>query len=60
MFKKRINHETCKEEIKIQPEGLPAIWIEAKDSLCEKCKPYGKCMDYRNLSDKEWQELKKN
>ncbi len=39
LMEKRINPLTNKEEIKLQPDGLPAIWTSAND-YCERCEVY--------------------
>lgn len=52
-MEKRINPITNKEEIKLQPEGLPAIWVSS-DKYCERCAPYKQCLGFNGLSQKEW------
>jgi hypothetical protein len=52
----RINPITNKTEIKVQPEGRPAIWIEI--GYCERCEPYGECMGLMELTDREWEAAK--
>jgi len=40
-------------EVKIQPDGLPAIWIK----LCKRCGQFQECLGFNNLSEAEWQEI---
>ncbi len=51
------NPKTNKEQVLIQPKGLPAIWITIDAKLCERCKPFNQCLSFISLSDKEWQEV---
>lgn len=53
-MEKRTNPRTGKVEIKLQPEGLPEIWVE-RGYICERCKPFGECLGLDELSDEEWQ-----
>ena len=57
MPKVRIHPESGQRQIKIQPEGLPAIWVEADAGLCERCRPYDECLNFNGISDKVWDEL---
>ena len=54
---KRINPITGKEQVWVQPEGLPGIWMNAKRELCERCKPFNECLRLDSLSDNEWCEV---
>ncbi|MDP3556113.1 MAG: hypothetical protein Q8T03_01995 [Bacteroidota bacterium] len=55
MRESKIDTKTGKTLYKVQPEGLPAIWIA--DEQCERCESYGKCLGLQNLSEDEWSEL---
>lgn len=55
MAEERIHPESGKRQLKIQPEGLPAIWVEA--GLCERCRPYNECLNFNDISDKVWEEI---
>jgi len=57
MSEVRINPESGKRQIKIQPDGLPAIWVEAETGLCERCQPYNECLNFIDISNKAWDEL---
>ena len=48
----RIN-ELGRKEVKVQPDGLPAIWF----GLCQRCDPYNECLGFRQLSYLEWHQL---
>ena len=50
----RTNLITNKEEIKLQPEGLPVLWVEI---LCSRCEEYKECLGLKELTDKEWEEV---
>jgi len=41
-------------EVKIQPKGLPVIWVEM---YCKRCRPFQECLGYKELSDSEWREV---
>ncbi|MDP3557115.1 MAG: hypothetical protein Q8T03_07050 [Bacteroidota bacterium] len=56
MRKFRVDPKTAKVLYKVQPEGLPALWIE--DGLCDRCKEYGKCLEVKDLSEEDWFEFK--
>ena len=49
----RIDPKTNKTEIKLDPEGLPAIWIAASH-YCDRCAPYRECLGLNKLTDQEW------
>jgi hypothetical protein len=54
-MKKRINPSTGREEVWVQPPGLPGIWSTL--GYCDRCQPYNECMGFLDLSDEEWVEL---
>jgi hypothetical protein len=56
-FNRRINPATGKEQIKLQPEGLPEIWIDIESRFCERCAPFNQCLQLADLSNKEWEGL---
>lgn len=39
-------------EVKIQPQGLPAIWVEM---YCDRCREYQECLGLRALGKIEWE-----
>jgi hypothetical protein len=49
----RIN-EFGQREAKIQPKGLPAIWVEL---FCDRCRKYQDCLGFKELSETEWEEV---
>jgi hypothetical protein len=51
----RIDPLTRVKQRKIQPEGLPAIWVYI--GLCERCKPYKECLGLLDIGGKAWIEL---
>lgn len=51
---KRINPKTGKIEIKLQPKGLPVIWVEL---YCDRCEKFQECLGFKDLSDETWEEL---
>lgn len=51
----RINARTGREEIWLQPEGLPGIWVHR--GFCERCHPFNKCMGLAELTDAEWESM---
>lgn len=55
--KRRSNPITGKEQVLVQPEGLPGIWMNTEIELCERCKPFNKCLGLDSLSDNEWLEV---
>jgi hypothetical protein len=48
---KRINAESGREEVWIQPPGLPGIWIE--NSYCLRCEQFNQCLGLQDLSESE-------
>jgi hypothetical protein len=58
-MEKRYNIEDGCFEIKIQPEGLPAIWLDEDSKLCERCEPFGECLGLETAEDQIWDEEKK-
>ena len=52
-MERRINPKTGRTEIKLQPPGLPAIWVD--EGYCERCEPYGECLGLMELSNEEWE-----
>ena len=55
MIKTRINPKTKKEEIWVQPEGLPGIWSER--GFCERCAPFNDCLGLREIDDRDWAQM---
>ena len=55
-MEKRINPETNKAQIKVQPNDWPPIWI-TQGSYCERCAPYKQCLRFKELTNIEWNEL---
>jgi len=55
MIKTRINPKTKKEEIWVQPEGLPGIWSER--GFCDRCKPFNDCLGLREIDDRDWAQM---
>lgn len=53
-MEKRINPQTGKLEVKLQPEGLPVLWVEI---LCSRCEEYKECLGLKELSEEEWEEV---
>ncbi len=47
------NPITNRKKIKLQPEGLPAIWVSSY-KYCERCAQYKQCLGVKVLSQKEW------
>ena len=43
-------------EVKIQPEGLPAIWVKM---YCDRCRRFQECLGFNDLNEDEWQEMDK-
>ena len=41
-------------EVKIQPNGLPAIWVKM---YCNRCRRFQECLGFNDLSETEWQEI---
>ncbi len=52
----KVDPKTGKILYKVQPEGLPALWVE--DGLCDRCEPYKKCLGLSTLEEEQWRELK--
>ena len=52
-MERRLNPNTNRIEVKVQPDGLPAIWIT--EGYCERCEPYGECLGLLELTDAEWE-----
>lgn len=55
MRESKIDPKTGKTLYKVQPDGLPAIWVE--DGHCERCEPFGKCLGFQTLSNEDWRDL---
>jgi hypothetical protein len=41
-------------EVKLQPKGLPAIWVKL---YCERCRRFQECLGFNDLSEEEWQKM---
>lgn len=41
-------------EVKIQPKGLPAIWVEM---YCDRCREFQECLGFKALSQSEWEDV---
>lgn len=52
IMEKRYNAKSGKLELKLQPEGLPAIWIPL---LCNRCEEYKECLQFKELTIQEWE-----
>jgi hypothetical protein len=39
-------------EVKLQPNGLPAIWVEM---YCDRCREYQECLGFKAISKREWE-----
>jgi len=57
MAEESIHPDSGKRQIKIQPVGLPAIWVEAETGLCKRCQPYNECLNFNDISNKARDEL---
>ena len=57
--KRRISPITGKEQVWVQPPELPGIWMHHLRELCERCKTFNKCLEFKSLSDAEWEEVAK-
>ena len=57
MSKERINPLSGKRQIKIEPDGLPAIWIDAEAGFCNRCKPFNECLGLNDIDKNVWTEL---
>ena len=57
MSEERINPISGKRQIKIEPDVLPAIWVDSEAGLCDRCKPYNECLNYNEISEFEWEGL---
>ncbi len=55
-MERRIHPVTKRVQVKIEPEGLPAIWVD--EGYCERCEPYGECLGLMELTEKEWEAAK--
>ena len=47
----RINPITNKLERKLQPPGLPPLWVSV--GYCDKCQPFGECLGLSEFSDED-------
>ena len=45
-----------KTQIKVEPDGLPEIWIDSYD-YCDRCNFFKECLGFIDLSDTEWKTL---
>jgi hypothetical protein len=54
-MKTRINPKTGREELWVQPEGLPGIWMTR--GFCDRCQQFNKCMGFLELTDEEWKSV---
>jgi len=52
-MERRINPVTKRVQVKVEPDGLPAIWVD--EGYCERCEPFGECLGLLELTDTEWQ-----
>lgn len=52
---KRINAESGREEVWIQPAWLPGIWITK--GYCDRCEQFNQCLGLLDLSDSEWSKI---
>lgn len=52
-MERRINPITKRVEVKLQPAGLPEIWVD--EGFCERCEQFGECLGLAELTDVEWQ-----
>ena len=52
---KRINAESGREEVWVQPPGLPGIWIE--NGYCVRCEQFNQCLGLQDLSESEWANI---
>lgn len=52
---KRINAESGREEVWVQPAGLPGIWIE--NGYCVRCEQFNQCLGLQDLSESEWSKI---
>ena len=55
MILTRINPKTKKEEIWLQPHGLPGIWTER--GFCDRCTPFNKCLGLKEIDDRDWNQM---
>jgi hypothetical protein len=55
MRESKIDKKTGKTLYKVQPDGLPAIWIE--DGHCQRCESYGRCLGFQGLTEEDWKDL---
>jgi hypothetical protein len=59
MSEKRINPITGKKELKIDPYGLPAIWVEKTVVFCDRCRSFNECLSFDEIENETWEELNK-
>ena len=59
VMERRYNIDKGCWEIKIQPGGLPPIWLSEDGKLCERCEPFGECLGLVTADDPSWDEEKK-
>ena len=52
---KRKNAESGREEVWVQPPGLPGIWIE--NGYCVRCEQFNQCLGLQDLSESEWANI---
>lgn len=50
----RTNPDTNKLEIKLEPDGLPPIWVSV---LCNRCEKFQECLGFKNLTEEEWNKV---
>jgi hypothetical protein len=55
MRERRINPVTKKIEVKMQPEGLPAIWTT--EGFCNHCTPFGECLGLAEVPARDLEQL---
>lgn len=52
---KRINAKSGREEVWVQPPGLPGIWIQ--NGYCVRCEQFNQCLGLQDLSESEWSNI---
>ena len=52
---KRINDKSGREEVWVQPPGLPGIWIQ--NGYCVRCEQFNQCLGLQDLSESEWSNI---
>ena len=57
MSENRINAVTGRRELKIEPDGLPAIWVDFENGFCARCRPFNECLSFDEIDKESWEKL---